>query len=266
MSEIDKQKRAVNTHQFSAAPGYDDMTYGYNFGIGYGSGYWPGACPSCGSPYPVNPGYGPGCMPMQMAYLRVYHASPDAPAVDVYLNDMLAVKDLAYGNITNYLAVNPGVYNVKVFPAGTTKKPVINTNVTLNPGTYNTAAAINRLCDITLLPIADANVPLVPCKANIRFAHLSPNAPRVDITLPNGTVLFRNVGFGQVTGYLPVDPGTYTLQVRVAGTHQVVLTVPNVTVAQDNYYTVYAQGLVGAVPPLEAKLVRDGYYPIPTPY
>lgn len=50
----------------------------------------------------------------------------------------------------------------------------------------------------------------------------------------------------------------YTLQVRVAGTSNVVLTVPNVNLDADNYYTVYAIGLVTGQPELQALLVVDG--------
>jgi hypothetical protein len=76
--------------------------------------------------------------------------------------------------------------------------------------------------------------------------------------LPNGTVIFSNVSFKNVTPYIDVDPMNYTLQVRVAGTSDVVLTVPNVNLAADKYYTVYAIGLAGDEPGLEALLLLDG--------
>jgi len=47
-------------------------------------------------------------------------------------------------------------------------------------------------------------------------------------------------------------PMNYTLQVRVAGTDNVVLTVPNVPLEADKYYTVYAIGLAGEDPELQA--------------
>lgn len=50
----------------------------------------------------------------------------------------------------------------------------------------------------------------------------------------------------------------YTLHVRVAGTSNVVLTVPYVYLMADKYYTVYAIGLVGGKPKLEALLLLDG--------
>jgi hypothetical protein len=101
-------------------------------------------------------------------------------------------------------------------------------------------------------------MPIDPNNAMIRFTHLSPNAPAVDITLPDGTILFGNVPFMHLTRYLSVPASNYTLQVRVAGTPTVVLTVPNVVLEPDTFYTVYAVGLVGETPELQALLLLDG--------
>lgn len=44
----------------------------------------------------------------------------------------------------------------------------------------------------------------------------------------------------------------------VAGTSNVVLTVPDVNLIADKYHTVYAIGLVGEKPELEVLLLLDG--------
>ncbi|QVK17305.1 DUF4397 domain-containing protein [Mycoplasmatota bacterium] len=94
-------------------------------------------------------------------------------------------------------------------------------------------------------------------EASVRFIHFSPNAPAVDITLPDGTVLFRNVPYKAVTDYINVAPGTYTLQVRPAGMDQVVLTVPNVVINPNDMLSIYAIGLVNGTPGLEAIVFND---------
>ncbi|WP_408609067.1 DUF4397 domain-containing protein [Aminipila terrae] len=77
------------------------------------------------------------------------------------------------------------------------------------------------------------------------------------MTLPDGTILFENVSFKQVTSYLQVPPSIYTLQVRLTGTPTVVLTVPDVELTKNTIYTVYAIGLAGQSPELQALLVKD---------
>ena len=92
----------------------------------------------------------------------------------------------------------------------------------------------------------------------VRFSHLSPNAPAVDITLPDGTVIFRNVSYKQLTPYIAVPTDEYTLQVRPTGTDTVVLTIPDITLEPDAYYTIYAIGLLNGQPELDAIPIIDG--------
>ncbi|EOD00488.1 DUF4397 domain-containing protein [Caldisalinibacter kiritimatiensis] len=196
---------------------------------------------------------------MQMgSFIRILHASPDAPAVDVYINNNLVASNLKYRQFTEYLQVPPGRYNVKVFAAGQRTNPVIDTEVNVTPMSIATVAAVGRLENIKLLPIPEPRMPIPPGKLYIRFGHLSPNAPRVDVRLPNGQTLFRNVGFEEVTDYIPVDPGTYTLEVFLAGTDERVLYVPNVNLQPNRFYTVYAVGLAGQRPPLQVLIPLDG--------
>ena len=198
----------------------------------------------------------------QKSYIRVLHASPDAPAVDIYANDNLLIKNLGYKQLSKYLPVTPGNYRIQVYPTGQRTKPVLDTKVTAPPNSAYTIAAIGKLADLSLLPIPEMYMPPMPMgdQAYVRFTHLSPNAPAVDITLPDGNKLFDDVSYKETTDYIAVSPDTYTLQVRPAGSDQVVLTVPGVMLMPGMIYTVSAVGLVGETPPLEAILSTDGNY------
>lgn len=186
------------------------------------------------------------------------HAVPDAPNVDVYANNQMIVDNLAFGDYTDYLSVPEGTYEISLYVAGTKNSPVLSDTLTVNNNSISTVAAVGNLSDIEFLAITDANEDKMPGKSMIRFLHLSPNAPAVDITLPDGTVIFSDTSFLQITPYIDVMPMDYTLQVRVAGTEDIVLIVPNVSLDADKYYTVYAIGLVGENPELQALLIQDG--------
>jgi hypothetical protein len=73
---------------------------------------------------------------------------------------------------------------------------------------------------------------------------LSPDAPAVDITLTDGTVVFGNKAFKEFTAFTPIDAGTFDLQVRVAGTNIVALDLPGITVESGKIYTVFAKGFL----------------------
>ena len=195
------------------------------------------------------------------SFVRLLHASPGAPPVDVYANGSQIAKNLMYKQLTDYVAVKPGDYSIQVFPAGQKTTPVLNAKLTIPPQSSLTVAAIGKLPDIRLLPIMEVYMPMVDKRGSyVRFAHLSPNAPAVDITLSDGTKLFSDVRYKQYTDYISVPPGNYTLQVKPAGSNAVVLTVPNVKLLPGTIYTVYAVGLVGENPPLDAVISVDGNY------
>ena len=198
------------------------------------------------------------CRGMQMSScIRVFHASPNSPAVDVYANGNLIVKNLAYKELSQYLPVPPGNYNIKVYPSGQMTKPVINTNVFIPKNTVFNVAAIGTLPNISLLPIPEPITANNSGKACVRLVHLSPNAPAVDITLADGTKVFNNIPYKDITDYVYVPRGTYTFKVSPTGTDNIVLTVPNVKLNSNNYYTIYAVGLASKSPPLEVIAVPE---------
>lgn len=190
--------------------------------------------------------------------VRVVHASPDAPAVDILVNDAPAITNLAFGQISDYASLAPGTYNIKVVPAGATTPVVFEADVPLAEGGDLTVVAKGLLGDgsFGVLPLNDNNKPVAD-KARVRFVHASPNAPAVDIAVTGGPVLFGDVEFGEVGDYIEVPGGTYDLEVRLAGTTTVVLTLPGIAVANGKTYTAYAIGLVGGTPPLGAALSAD---------
>jgi hypothetical protein len=193
-----------------------------------------------------------------VSYVRVLHAAPGAPPVDIYVNNNLIVRRLPYKGFSVYVPVNYGNYNIKVFPAGTTQNPVINTNLEIPASSIFTIAAIGTLPNLSLQPILEPIIPTIPEKVYIRFVHLSPNAPNVNLTLSDGTVLFRDVQYKEVTDYIPVDAGTYSFDLRLTSSDERVLYVPNQRLRANRFYTIYAVGLAGKTPPLQALLPLDG--------
>lgn len=192
------------------------------------------------------------------SYVRVLHASPDAPPVDIYVNDQLIYSKLKYQEFTEYIPVTPGQYNVKVYATGTTKDPVIDTIIDVVANQDYTIAATGLLKDIKALVVHDTALLLPANSGQVKVVHLSPNAPAVDVTLPDGTILFKDIEYKEVSNNLIVPSSKYTIQLRVNGTDQVVLTVPNVLIKPDKYYTVYAVGLVGnQETPLQVLIALD---------
>ena len=184
------------------------------------------------------------------AQVMVVHASPNAPAVDVRVNNAVALSNVAYPANSNYLAVNAGSTNIKVSPTSTTTN-VIDATVDLNANTNYSVFAIDSVNKIKAAVVSDNLATPASGKAHVRFFHFSANAPAVDIAVAGGPVLFSNRSFNDqssnasVANFTPLDAGTYNLEVRVAGTSTVALAVPGVVLTAGKIYTVFAKGFLG---------------------
>lgn len=197
------------------------------------------------------------------AKVRVIHASPDAPSVDILVNDAIrAFQDVTFNEITDYAALPAGVYNAKVVPTGGgAGAAVIDADLNLLYFRNYTVVAVNTVDKIEPIVLEDASDPtpfvLNPGSARVRFLHASPNAPAVDIAVAGGPILFGNVSFKGLADYVSVPAGRVDLEVRLAGTDTVVLTIPGLQLAAGTTYTALATGLVGGQPGLGAIVAVD---------
>jgi hypothetical protein len=180
--------------------------------------------------------------PSATAQVRVAHLSPDAPAVDVYVNGTRAVSGAAFKDVTSYLPVPAGSVSIRVTPSGATTPVVIDATLTLRENASYTVAATGLLAGIQPLVLEDDRG--TTGQSKVRFVHASPDTPAVDVAVTGGPVLFANVPFRQATQYPQVAPSTYDLEARPAGSTTVALQVPGVTLRPGTNYTIFAVGLL----------------------
>jgi hypothetical protein len=177
--------------------------------------------------------------------VMVTHASPNAPGVDLLVdNTKVNTADLTFPNSTAYLSVETGMRNFKVNVAGTTTT-VINADLTIDENKNYSVFAVDSVSKISAVVVADDLTAPASGKAHVRFIHLSPNAPAVDVAVTGGAVVFGNKSFKDATAFTPLDAGTYNLEVRVAGTTTVALPLPGITLEAGKIYTVFAKGFLG---------------------
>jgi len=190
-----------------------------------------------------------GCLdnPTQSRFkgeIMAIHASPDAPAVDLYVDGVKAGTGLAFPQNTPYLPVRKGTRNIKVNVTGTTTT-VINANLPVAAGASYSVFATDSVAKISPLVLVDDLSRPAAGKAHVRFVHLSPNAPAVDVALQGGAVVFGNKAFREYTAFTPLNAGSYDLEVRLAGTNTVVLPLSGIALEAGKIYTVFAKGFVG---------------------
>lgn len=175
--------------------------------------------------------------------INVVHASPDAPNVDIYLDGQLALSNLAFGWYGGWVALPAGDHQVQVTATGQAPETaVIDATVTVEAGVAFHIAATGVLAEITpqiyqadLSSIDEGN-------ARLRVVHTVPDAPAVDVAVTGGDVLVPSLEFPNASDYLDVPAATYDLEVRLAGTTDVALPLPGVTLDASTVYEVFAIG------------------------
>ncbi len=98
-----------------------------------------------------------------------------------------------------------------------------------------------------------------PSLSQLRIIDASPDAPGLDIY--QGTdALAYNLGFGTITSYIPIGPGTYTISANSAGTKQI-LSSSKITLGVASQYTV----LIGnSAASLQQLILKDQSQPAPS--
>jgi hypothetical protein len=185
-----------------------------------------------------------------MAKVRVIHASPDAPAVDVYVNGERALSNVPFFTASDYLDLPAGTYQVQVTPAGQpASAAVIDASATIEAGKAYTVAATGPVASIAPTIIEDNLSAPAAGQAHVRVYHFSPDAPAVDVQLADGTKLIEGLAFPAASAYLPVPAGSYDLQVVPAGGSDVVIDLPGTALEAGRIYSVFATNEVASITP-----------------
>jgi hypothetical protein len=193
------------------------------------------------------------------AEVRVVHALPGAPPVDVFVDGVPAVPALGFGVNPPYATVPPGPHAISLVPqGGLPLAPLVAAELVFNPGVAYTVVAIQAVgAPPVLLTLPDEPANPLGGPAQVRFVHASPDTPPIDLALSGGPVLFGDIAFSQASPYLPVPAGTVDLEARLVDTPAVVLNIPAVVLAPGRAYTFMAIGLSRGAPPLGVLSLSD---------
>lgn len=182
----------------------------------------------------------------ETAGLRVAHASPDAPAVDVFVDGERAIEGLSFRSVTEYAELPAGDRTVEVTVAGTETAVFGPTTLSLGAEDYTAVARGEVSSDDTGFTVdvfEDTNgANIGDDEVRVRAIHASPDAPPVDVTVNDDTLtVFEEVAYGESSGYTVVPAGEYELEVRPATGGEPVFEV-TASLAGGSTYTAFAEG------------------------
>ncbi len=216
--------------------------------------------------------------PPSFADVRVIHAAPDAPLVNVYANDQVlgGLENVDYQVASGLIEVQPNTYDVRVeaiVPGGNVD--VISASLTLEADMVYNVFAIDTVADgVEPLLVANADTAVSAGNARVQVVHAAPNAPTVDIyvTAPDDDLMAAQptatASFKDFTGQLEVPAGDYRIRITAAGMTDVLYDSGTVNLADgadlvvaatqsvaagDAPVTLLAIGENGATPLLDAN-------------
>jgi len=201
------------------------------------------------------------------AQLRVVHASPDAPNVDVAVDSKTVLTNVPYETSSSYLSVTAGSTKIEVRPTGTTTD-VISATVPLTAKQNYTVLAIGfatpgKTPAIQPLLLKDDNTTPASGQIALRAGHASASTGPVDIYVGapgsgvGGTPTLTNVAFGTASDYLTVPAGSYEIYATPTGSKTVALDSGSLTIAAGAIRTAVALDAPGGGSQLTAIVLKD---------
>ena len=194
--------------------------------------------------------------------VQIVHAAPATPMVDIYVtapgDDIEVAQPLAtasFKDSTGQVEVAGGDYQIRITAAGS-KTVVFDSGTVALPADADLLVAATQNTGtgpspVTLL-VADGTSSFkiwdVNSKANVRVVHAVSDAPAVDVIANNALTLFDGISYPDVTEYIAVDAGDYTIDIAVDGSEStVVIDDAAITVESGVYYTAFANSDLASI-------------------
>jgi Domain of unknown function (DUF4397) len=148
--------------------------------------------------------------------LRVAHFSPDTPPMDVYATgfdgkEQLVLPKLGYGQVSEYLPLDAGLYAFSMRPAGSpaTDEAVLRVSADLAAKTAYTFAAFGRQAELNTDLLTDDLAAPPPGQGRVRLIQAAIDAGAVDVSTAGGPLLAQDADLGSVGNYVAVPAGAW---------------------------------------------------------
>ena len=201
-------------------------------------------------PRPVTPCF--YCNSNSYGTIRFLNAAVGYNPFVISVNNRTVVNTLEYAEVSDYGRVSSGYQTITV--AGRNGYIYISKQIRVTVGATMTIAIVNTAGGLDLVEINDA-VCYTPLGGScIRTCNLSYNAGPLTLSTYSGNVVFRNVGFMEVTNYTRVVPAHY--DIYVSNTNEVLLST-EITVRSGSQYTIYLFNWTESPTAIRTLIIED---------
>jgi hypothetical protein len=177
--------------------------------------------------------------------IRFLHAAVSAARqpFDVHIDGKYAAT-ITYLTANPHIPLKAGKHKVTLYPARQTTKPIWEQEISVDSGKQYLFAVANKSQNpaegVRLIRYEETET--IPAnKAKIRFIHLSPDAPALDVIERQQDISFSDIPYKESTAYAVTNPGRTNIHVRVAGTQTDIASIAFDT-GKGHAYTLIAAG------------------------
>ncbi len=170
----------------------------------------------------ATPVAGPATPPITLgddeAAIAVVHASAAVPAVDILLDDEVALSNVSFGAVSEFLSVASGDHNVKVVPAGgDVSQAVVDVDVTLDSGNVYAVVAAGTAEEPEVKSFEINNDPTANDSIRVMAIHAAAGVDGIDIAPVGGDPIIEDLTYFNAADGVDYTGASVELEVRATG-------------------------------------------------
>jgi hypothetical protein len=196
------------------------------------------------------------------ATVRVLHAAPETPRLEVVLEDESRTL-LDYAEVSDRITLESGERRLQLIVAGESEA-LIDLDTLFESGAQYTVLAAGRAGEILPIVLVDDPTPADTGETRIRLVHAAPTAGAVDIYVTQpGSLLsteapdLASVAFGDASDYMVLESRTYQVRVTTAGGGELLIDLPLVVLSSTRVLTIVMMDTMGSGPPHGLIVLSD---------
>ncbi|MGI4803784.1 MAG: DUF4397 domain-containing protein [Janthinobacterium lividum] len=182
--------------------------------------------------------------PLGNAHLMLVNSAPNSSAINLYwTGNKFNIVPLVYNTTTGYRTLTSGVRDVQIKASLTNNLLASSTITVKQDSSYSFFVYEANNAIATVIGSDDLSIPSVG-NAKIRLVNLSAGLSSADLFITNGPALASSISFGSIGVYQELKAGTYNFDLRLHGSNNLLLSIPNVRLDNSKTYTIWTGGNV----------------------